>query len=130
MSDALSKTRAFVMQRISAMLAHPDGWGPPLTVELQLLTLVETLHALDGAPDDRIHGVTRRFAGFIRKRVPGPSVPLAERLDLENEASEEFVRILAQFMVAEQHLDAELQVLPVHFNGPPLTGISVPGAEA
>lgn len=130
MSDALSNTRAFVLQRIRAMLAQPDGWGPPLSVELQLLTLVETLHALDGATNDRIQGVTRRFAGFISEQVPGPPLPLAQRLELEDEASARFVQILAQFVRAEQGLDADHRVLKVRFRGPPLAGVSAKGVEA
>jgi len=99
-------------------------------VELQLLSLVETLHALDGATEDRIYGVTQRFAMFVTQRVPGPPVPLAQRLKLDNEASARFVAILAQFVSAEQRLDAEVQVLRVHFDGPPLAGIPAPSAEA
>lgn len=124
MSDALFKTRAFVMRRISAILAQPDGWGPPFAVEMQLLTLVEMLHSLDGAAEERIQNVTRRFAGFINKRFPGPPLPLAHRLELDDEANEQFTRTLAQFVQAEQSLDAEFQVLPVQFKGLPLEGVA------
>lgn len=130
MTEARSRTRAFVVERISALLARPDGWGPPLAVELQLLTLVETLHALDGASDERIHSVTQRFSEYLAERVGGAPLPLAERLGLSEQASEAFTRLLAHFLLEEQSLDAELEVLPVQFQRPQQDGGSSPSAEA
>lgn len=100
----ISHVKEFVLQRLDKMLAQPDGWGPPHAVEDLILTLVEMLHVINGAPEDHILGVSCRFGGFINNRHPGPPIALASRLGLEDEATEEFIETMTLFVQSEQSL--------------------------
>lgn len=100
----------FVRGRIAALLRSPDGWGPPHAVELQLQLLVEMWHVAAGASRETVRGVTRRFASYLARERPGPPVPLCVRLALADEASAEFVRLLAGFVREEQRLAGDQSI--------------------
>lgn len=95
--------KEFVTQRLEALLQRPDGWGPPLAVELQFLLLVEMWHVVQGASTEHVDGVAGRFERFLRTRFPGgPPVPLALRLGLDQRATDEFIDVLKSFLEQEQ----------------------------
>lgn len=110
---------AFVNQRVSALLASPDAWGPPEAVELQLLLLLEMWHVARGAPRDEIDGVTERYDRHLGRAVPGPPVSLAARLELTAQADERFVNVLRDFAATELAPRLDQGVLRVA-HAPPL----------
>ncbi len=97
----------FVNQRIADLLRAPDGWGPPHAVELQLLLLIEVLHVASGSPPGIVDGVMERFDRYIGTRVPGPPLPLALRLGLQDEANTQFIDLLHGFLQSERLLKPE-----------------------
>jgi hypothetical protein len=92
----------FVEQRLLAILKSPNGWGPPMAVELQVLLLVEMWHVIQGAPSEHVDRTSWRFAAYLGLVLPGPPVSLASRLELTDEASDQFVSILRAFVEHEQ----------------------------
>ena len=100
----------FVDQRLEAILSHPDGWGPPHAVELQVLLLIEMGHIAHGRTEDHVYGVTERFSRHLGQRLPGPPLPLAHRLGLKDSANDRFVQVLRDFIEAEYpRQDSNLQ---------------------
>lgn len=93
--------RAFVRQRIGALLDRPDAWGPPEAVELQLLLLLEMWQLASGASQEEIDGVFDRYQRHLGRAVPGPPASLSERLGLAARADERFVRVLREFVDTE-----------------------------
>src|SRR5690349_14238823 len=94
--------KEFVEQRLLAILRSPDGWGPPLAVELQVLLLVEMGHVVRGAPSEHVDKTSRRFTTYLGLVLPGPPVSLASRLELTDAATDQFVAILRAFVEYEQ----------------------------
>jgi hypothetical protein len=99
----------FVLRRLEALMRAPDGWGPPHAVELQVLLLVEAWHVVQGAPQEEVDATTARFARFLGQRLPGPPVPLAWRLGLEqdHQANPRFLELLRAFVMEEMQLGRE-----------------------
>lgn len=91
----------FVRQRLEAILKYPNGWGPPIAVETQVLLLVAMWHVVQGAPSEHVDHTSRRFAGHLGSVLPGPPVPLAFRLGLADTASDQFVAVLRTFVQQE-----------------------------
>lgn len=93
---------AFVDQRIGALLARPDGWGPPESVELQLLLLIEMRHTVLGLPVGFVDAVNERYSAFIERAFPGSNSSLASRLGLVRRASQPFIETIGEFLERER----------------------------
>lgn len=93
---------SFVQERITALLGRPNGWGPPLAVELQVLLLIEMWHIVNGASREHADGVAERYDRFVGSVLPGPPFPLAARLGLGDHANERFIELLREFLSREQ----------------------------
>lgn len=76
-------------------------WGPPRSIEVQLLLLIETKLTSLGVSTEVVDGVASRFAKFVRERYPGSVGYLADAMGLENWSSPEFMASLAEFLTQE-----------------------------
>lgn len=96
----------FVRDRIEAILKAPGmwTWGPPAAVELQLLQLLETAHVCAGSDRETARAVPDRYWAHIGTIVPSSSLSLAAGLGLGNEASDQFVSVLRDFVTSEWRL--------------------------
>lgn len=91
-----------VQVRLASMLNNPAAWGPPIAVELQALLAIDVLLGLKGHDREHVDGATARYHAFLEEVVPiGIAMPLAIRLDLMHEATEDFVHILNEFAKRE-----------------------------
>lgn len=95
------ETPRFVRQRLHAILASPDEWGPPEAVELQVLLLVEILLVTSGRPTAYADQVVVRYRQFRETHGLASPLPLAHRLGLRNRASAEFINVLKRFTESE-----------------------------
>lgn len=94
----------FVRQRISAVLQHPRGWGPPRAVELQILLLVEVGLVGKGASKETVDGVLLRWSRHVGKVVcPGPQ-DLTGKLGISDSwvgPTSTFVEVVREFIESE-----------------------------
>ena len=111
----------FVHGRLEALLTRPDGWGPPSSVEDQVLTMVELRHVLVGQPDEVVHETCQRFVRYVGTTVaPGPQT-LAPKLGLYERVTggegggyywpraadnDRFIEVLRAWVQAEDDLDS------------------------
>lgn len=102
----------FVSRRLDSIWRHPDGWGPPHAVELQVLLLVEMWHVLMGSHPEEVDRVTERFANFLADNCAGPPVPLAVRLRLAHTSTKQFITLLRSFVQEEQQLRRRSAIRP------------------
>jgi hypothetical protein len=92
----------FARDRLSALLARPDGWGSPEAVELQVLLLVEVALVARGELRERVDGTHERYVRFLARAIGQPnSLPLFARLGLTDRASMPFVDLLRAFVHSE-----------------------------
>jgi hypothetical protein len=95
------RTFRFVEDRICALLTHPDAWGAPEAVELQVLLVLEVGLTASGAPDAVVGGLQDRYNRHLAREVGGLPTSLALRLGLDRTASQRLVQVLAQFCQSE-----------------------------
>jgi hypothetical protein len=105
-------TRSFAFNRLLNILREPNGgWGAPQAVELQVLLLVELCHVAVGVPRESVDGTQARFQAFIFAKLgTGGPQDLAGTLKLTDSATDEFTRILKDFVTSE------LSIRPSDFN--------------
>lgn len=101
MSETARSVLDFAHQRLRSLLSHPDAWGAPESVELQMLLLLEVRQAALGFSPAEIAEVQRRYAAFLHRQYPGPPVPLAIRLGIAEGATPLFVSVLRDFIKHE-----------------------------
>lgn len=94
----------FLEQRITTMLKHPNVWGEPHAVELQLILLIECWHVAREKPLEWVDLTQNRFISFIQAAVPHSApIPLSHRLCLDQRASNEFIALLTSFWLIEKN---------------------------
>ncbi len=99
--EAPAKVVRFVKIRLERLLATPDLWGPPESVELQVLLLLEVRLAAMGLPDEDVYRLPRRYKSYLNDVVDGPPTTLARRLGLKSRATQQFTEVLRSFVERE-----------------------------
>ena len=90
----------FARDRLLAVLARPDGWGPPEAIEAQVLLLVD-VQLVAYNESDRVDGIPERFAAFRARHGVGGSLSLAGVLGEGLRSSARFTGLLAAFVDEE-----------------------------
>lgn len=93
----MTRTEAFVIDRLHKMMKRPLGWGTLSAVELQVLTLLDVLAVERGQdiPENRVY--TDFLAGH--PDVPGPNnLGLARRLGIEHREDQTFIKVMTEYI--------------------------------
>jgi hypothetical protein len=94
--------REMMQARLTSLLNQPGMWGPAIAVELQVLLCIDVLLALQGKSREHVDGVPGRYYAFLDEVVPFEvAMPLSIRLDLQHDATDEFVQLLNEFAKRE-----------------------------
>lgn len=107
MSANTLATFAFIDQRIDEILKRPGMWGPPIAVEMQVLTLLDVRSCMStGFETDPRARIVAWTTHMNDMKVDGPNTMcLTDRLGLTTLFSERFVEVLRVFVEQQRERD-------------------------
>lgn len=106
----------FITERVNHILARPDMFGPPESIELQMLLLCEMQHVCCGVDPNLTVG---HWRAFIHEKHRG-NRSLAGNLGLHRSSTPEFIELMREFVTRETLLDRHAEC-----GAPDLTEVAI-----